>query len=281
LIKEVKNKKVKNIFLIAASLFFYSCSNFKLEKKVFGVKLRAETPSQSTLDIITQKITQFEEVNRYAMDPDCLWRKKTNLTCENPYLNQTLKLEALADQYKTETVGYFDVLHHEKKDFAGMSQGFFLESLVNDSTAKWLVDFAGDIYFSGEFPLSKELTIADPLDERLTFSVVEFKSGGYMIAASSRALGAEMRNPNTKNNWQEDFQKIVLFSDKDFSGSRLDAWSTALIAGGVKLLDQLNNIDKYKNHWGYIYFNQNGEAFCSSNLKCQLSQLPRKITLPF
>jgi len=271
---------IKVIFMLFL-LSLISCSHYQQSKKVFGVPLRAETPSKVSANIITHKIAKYEEMNRFAMDPDCMWRPRLSGICQNPYAQETKNLEIYAAKLKTETLGNFDINERGNRDFAGLSQGHLLESLKNELSEDWLVDFAGDIYFSGGFKPDKSFTIADPLNESLKFSEVFFTKSGYMIAASSRELGADMRNPKTKTAWREEFQKIVLFSDATFDGARLDAWSTALIAGGKSLLEHLWQRPEFKDHWGYLYFNRQGEAVCSPNLNCEITKKPRKVFLPF
>ena len=272
-------------FFIFLILSLISCSHQKhyfQSKKVFGVPWRLESPRSDTFNRISQKAENLEEVFKYAMDPDCRWIKPIAGKCLNPQEDQTKKLEELAQILKVETLNFYDIRHSGKRDFDGLSQGYFLESIKEDEHDPWLIDFAGDIYFNGGFTPQKTFSIADPLNEKVSFAKVAFTHGGFMIASSSRLLGANMYNPVSANKkWQEDFQKIVLFGDTHFNGARLDAWATALIVGGERLLNHLWKLERYKGMWGYLYFNKNGEAICSENLKCDFEKSERLVEVPF
>ena len=249
---------------------------------IFGVSMRWESPSDETMTQLEAKIRQKHDAYTRSWDPDCIWRKKKNNLCEAAPLPETLAIEKLAVEMREETEGYFDADKVEKnkprrRDFSGLSQGLFIDELKKELPGKWVVDFAGDIYFSGGFTPSRPFTIADPLNEYATFAKVQWKSG-WMVSSSSRRLGQNVWNPKAiSGNWSEDFQRVVLFAHPEFNGYRLDAWSTALIPGGAKLLKKLWADPKYRGKWAYLYFDKDGAAHCSENLECDFKNASNRI----
>lgn len=227
---------------------------------------------------ISQKRARYTE----SWDPDCLWRNPKELTCPPVSVSDTLAVEKLANAMREETDGYFDIgrIGDDKirrRDFSGLSQGLLMDELKQEIRENYVIDFAGDIYFSGGFTPNASFTIADPLHEAVTFAKVEWKSG-WMVASSSRTLGQKIWNPKARRKvWKEDFQRVVLFGHRDFKGYRLDAWSTALIPGGIPLLKKLWSRPEFKGKWAYLYFDNKGLPQCSENLICYFTDASRRV----
>lgn len=275
----------KNLLAISCILLAVSCSshyftsseNSKQDRYLFGVPFRSEAPSEEKVLEIDKKISELEPIYREVLDPDCRWRSSVNGKCPQNYEKEVHFIEHKAKKLKEETLGYFDIHHQGKRDLDGLSEGHILELLKQDITPPWLINFAGDLFFTGGFEPDYPMTISDPLHSQLTFAVVQMDSG-WMTAGTSRMLGAQVRNPKTQKVWREDFQMIVLFASPSFDGTRLDVWSTAIMAGGRKLLKHLwSNENK---NWAYLYFDNKGEPYCSDNLKCLWNEQPRKVIVP-
>jgi hypothetical protein len=248
---------------------------------VFGVSLQWFTPHKETLDKITKQVEKLEHIYTDAMDPDCLWRKSKTI-CINSQSVETKKLDLLAKEFKRETLGYFDV-HNLKgkktyRDFSGLSQGLFIDKLRTSIEDAMVVDFAGDIFMSGPFNEAPRLSIADPALPESSFAAVNM-SAGWMLAATSRDLGAHMWNHKVTRGqkWREDFVRVVLFANPNFQGARLDAWSTALVVGGEKLLEHLWKQKKYQGQWAYLVFDRKITPRCSPNISCRFDIRPRVI----
>lgn len=284
------------LYPILLLVLFCSCSQtvkdsksspniFKSNFNIFGVDLRLETPNSEIHNELKENTLRLGKILKEAIDPDCLYRKKTQSICVNNFPQITSKLEKMAEEIKKETKGFFEIRIKNKentfkRDFAGLSQGFFLDELKKNSSKKWLGDFAGDIFFSGGFKTSRKLSIADPIFEAIDFAEVEMERG-WMLASTSRNFGGKMRNPiNNQKKWQEDFQRLILFAKPDFSGTRLDAWSTAIMAGGRELLINLWQLKKYRKQWAFLYFDKNGETHCSPNLICHFNKKARLVKFP-
>lgn len=243
---------------------------------IFGVSFRYESNEKKIEKSLEETVKKMSSLYSESWDPDCLWRPLKQKTCsqvKDP--KQTESIETFAKLMKQETSGYFDVEFKDKdgkrkRDFGGISQGFFIEELAQQIKGQWVADFAGDIYFTGGFVPKKLFFISEPLDERLNYAKVSMKSG-WMMSSAGKGLNVKIRNP-IKQKSQEDFQKIVLFGKKEMSGARLDAWTTALIAGGKELLEKLWALEGYKGQWAYLYFDRKGSVSCSSNVTCLLDQ---------
>ncbi len=276
-------KSVAAIILCLGAYFLAASAparadNFTAEKRVFGVSLRWEAAQKNTSDALSKPIEKMSQEFSISHDPDCIWRSQVKGKCLNKYKAQTQEIEKLAEKMKTETLGYFDVKlsaankspNLQKRDFGGISQGYFLEKLAVKEKGNWLGDFAGDIFFTGGFIPSKPFTITDPLIDKGIYAKVNMNSG-WMLSSTSKVLGANMRNPVDPEQ-KEEFLRVVLFAKKEFSGARIDAWSTAVQVGGHKVLDHLwTELPAYKGQWAYMYFAISGEVKCSENIKCHLN----------
>ena len=252
--------------------------------RIFGVSLWWETPSAEAQTWLEGEVLRLSREFSMSMDPDCIWRSRDG-GCVQAHAEQTATLESLADEIGVETLGYFDIRSvgpdgQIRRDFAGISQGYFLETLARQAKAPWLGNFAGDIYVSGGFKPELPIAITDPLAPRLPYAKIELKAG-WAIASTGRGLGAKIRNPNASHEWTDDYQRVVLFAQRDFNGARLDAWSTALMAGGEKLMAHLWQLEKYRGQWGYFLFDENGKPSCSANVECVLDGPTKIVRTPF
>ena len=250
------------------------------ERNVFGVTLRWTTLDQTDLAKLTKIILTLEEKNRMAMDPDCKWRKSEKNLCPNSFPLETQDLEKVAALYRAETEDTFNIqtISNGKliRDFAGLSQGYFIEQARSLFEGPMAMDFSGDIFISQKFSGSPRLTIAEPVLEQATFAEVKMGEG-WMIAATARPLGAELRNPKVKGTWKEDFQRVVLFARPEFNGARLDAWSTAIVIGGRKLLAHLLALKQFAGQWAFLTFDLNLKPTCSKNIDCDFQNKTIKI----
>lgn len=243
--------KVKNSTEVFGTTFTWYAENEESDKKISELieKVKAETP---------------------AYDPDCYYSKKS--PCAVKPTEATQELDKLSAEYKKETAGAFDVTAKVEKlsqrDYGGVAQGFVIDKMKQNLKGNYLIDFANDFYLSADFKGSPQLAVGLPDLDNVLYAKVIMKSG-WMLGSSA---SPKMRVPEAyaKNKKNKDFKKIVLFAKPDFSGARLDAWSTALIVGGKKLLNQLERINAYKDQWAYVYFDNKNQATCSRSLKCKL-----------
>jgi hypothetical protein len=250
---------------------------FPHEQELFGVSLRVEARKPEVRDRLVQQIERLTPDLLHSLDPDCIWRPEP---CTNRNAERTRELEVIAAGLHGETLGFFDIHaggRTGKRDFAGMSQGYLLERMARHTDGEWIGDFAGDIYISGGFQPTRTVGISDPLLETVPYAQVEMKRG-WMIAATGPALGGKVRKLADE---KTAFRRVVLFAAPGFSGTRLDAWSTALTAGGSTLLKHLWNLEPYRGQWGYLIFDAEGRVLCSPNIRCQLDQRPRTVTVDF
>lgn len=255
--------------------------------EVWGTTLRWHTVDPATARLLEQQLPLLLDELSLAFDPDCIWRDASD-GCVNPAAKRTEVLEGIAKQLSAETLGFFDI-HRDldgaaKRDFAGLARGYVLTEMVRVQGAGWVGDFGGDVYLSPGFALEDALTIADPETQDVPFARVHM-SGGWMLASSSRELGATVWNPHpsgdASDEWKEDFQRVVLFAHPDFEGTRLDAWSTALIPGGQALLDHLWGLEVYRDQWAWLVFDHLGDPHCSPNLECDFGADPGVVRVPW
>jgi hypothetical protein len=258
------------------------------KKKVFGVELRWESENAEADTILTKKIEQYQSEFTQSMDPDCRWRKPVNGICENNFPEQTKELEKIAEVIKKETLGVYEILHKGKdgivrRDFDGLSQGFFINRLKGEIKLPWMADFAGDIFVHPLIKPTKNLIVGDPLIEAVTYATVDMPGGGWMIASAGRALGAKLRNPNQTKEEEapkEDFQKIIVFAEPNFDGARVDAWATAIVAGGKPVLEHLWTLKDYEGKWGYFGLTSESKPVWSNNLKFRERDGVRTVIVP-
>ncbi len=268
-----------------ASLFFLghvaSAAEFRSEIEIFGATFHWNALNSETNARMLPLIKQRANVLSQAWDPDCYYRAQGLACTTDPNHKSELKaIKAFALIMKEETQGLFDP-YTEKRgkkylDLGGIAQGFFLETLAQQSRDSWQANFAGDIFVAKNIssPVTFELT--DPSDEDgKIFAHVSLKGGGWIFQGSGSKISPEMRHPFQKK-WKEDFQKIVLFAPPDFHGGRLDAWDTALIAGGRALLDKLWKDPRFKGKWAYVWIDPTGRSECSPNIVCRLAPQSRR-----
>lgn len=263
---------------------FANTTTYKTQ--VFGVDFRFESPSPSIVLQTEKTVKTLGDSLGESWDPDCLWRKKSaGGACPTPKdANSLASVSALAETFKAETNGYFEVMNPKgQRDFSGLSQGLFIDLLRAELKKKPAVyDFAGDIFFEKGATPTRKFQIQDTINPLAKFAEVKMKSG-WMLGGFLPADHTQIWNPKTKEKWTPDFQQIVLFAESSFSGARLDAWETALLPGGKKLLAELEaSKAPGKSRWAYFYFDLEGKPVCSKNIRCDFKNpAKRTITLPW
>ena len=212
--------------------------------------------------------------NSRAFDPDCFYNQPKDKCTDNADAKTTAELDLLAAVLSKETNGAFNV-NREKdgktfRDFGGLAQGFIMEKMKPMMKGPWAGNFSGDMYISEKFPQSIPLIIADHEITDMRYATVTMSSG-WLLGTSAPAYGSKVVDPATKKlKTDSDFAKIVLFAKPEFSGARLDAWSTALIVGGKDLLKKLWENKDYEGKWAYMYIDAKNRPTCSRNLQCNL-----------
>ncbi len=226
------------------------------------------------------QIKKFLDNNKKSLqgtfDPDCVYKKLGNKYCGKNINKGILSgIERLSKELAKETDGAFSHIIQNKRDFAAVSQGYILDMLKTQTKGKSSFDFSGDIYFSNKSKKKVNLTVMDSIHPGIPFAKVEMNDGWMITSALSN------RTRHKKNIKSFDMVKrVVLFGSKNIEGARLDAWSTAIIAGGLPVIRKLRKNKKYNNLWGYMYFDMKDKAVCSPNINCNfIDKNKRLITM--
>ena len=258
----------------------------------FGITVRWQGEDYIHEAQIKKLLVKLSEESKHYFDPDCRWRPLNEFgLCENKFPQQVQEITQLAEEYRQETLGFFDVLYNKKtgttakRDFGGLWQGYSLQKIKEVISGKWILDFSGDIYTS-ELPCTEnQITITDPVFDAINYVFVNINRG-YVMASVAKDLGGKIQVPNaisdaTVEDDPNFILKVVLFAAPTFEGARLDAWTTAIIAGGKKVIDHLWELPEYRNQWAYFYFNSEGTPICSKNIECNFAGKNRSVRVKF
>lgn len=263
--------KVLFIALLFISVSAHSDTSYSL----FGTDLVLRTSAPKDEAAIGRVIKDVK-ANTQAFDPDCYYSPKEGACPAAKQHALSKDLDALSAKMKAETNGNFDVFRNvgdkKMRDYGGLIQGYLIDELKKTATAPFAVNFAGDIFISPGVKNAPSLSVEDALVKGVKLATVSMGSG-WMLGSVSPLGGSKIVDPATGNEIEKpDFHKVLLFAKPEFSGARLDAWSTALIVGGRKLLDQLYSISEFKGQWGYMIVDNQERPFCSPNLVCDFKQ---------
>lgn len=241
---------------------------------LWATKFTWSSPDKKTEASIGNEMKKVVTTSR-AYDPDCFYGTGKEKTCgATPDKKLTEELDALSAALNTETNKAFSVIREKEgkkyRDFGGLAQGFVLEKLKAQVKGNWFANFAGDILITGPLPSPLPLIIEDYEAEGLPYANVSM-SQGWLLGSEAPEAGADIIDPATgKLKEKSDFYKVVLFAKPDFSGARLDGWSTALIVGGKELLKKLWEDKAYQGQWAWLTIDNRGNGACSENINCQL-----------
>ncbi len=242
------------------------------QDKIFGVDFSWQGSTKAHQSI--QKFLKSKKILQGTLDPDCLYKKQGNILCAKNIQPQLLKnIENFSKKMKKETQSDFNYIHKKKRDFSGLAQGYVIDMIRKKNKTDYIVDFAGDVYIAPQVKKKPTLYTTHPMSEPMPFAVVNMKNGGWMITSG---LTLKTRRPQNISRKQS-INKLTLFANHKMQGARLDAWATAIIAGGTDRLRSLRALKKYKKHWGYLYFDTFGKAHCSANIKCQFSNPLKRV----
>lgn len=265
-------KEYLNIFLLVLIITHIgrvSQANVFFQDQYFGVSFRFESKDLINVNGFKLKMDRLVQRLKVVLDPDCLWRAKKDKLCEfhKEYEAEKQALDHLSNIIYQETNGFFSVaIKGHKKDYSGLSQGYFIEQVKKTVREPWLIDFSGDIYLSKDMKPDKSLGIRDPLNSFLRYASVHMKSG-WMIGAGGPSLGVKLLDPSTgRPPVKNDFNFIVIFAKPEMNGARVDAWATAIMVGGERVLKYIQSLTKYKGEWGYLLFTKNGAIKTSENI---------------
>ncbi len=223
-----------------------------------SIKEYQKTTNSRYLENFKELITKYE----HDLDPDCFYRHHTKCDCE---VKENKEIASISANLEEETLKYFNPLYSGRRDYGGLSQGFILEKFskkIGNVRKDLLVDFGKDFLIYG--PSEKSITVSDPFMPKLPLAQVKV-TNGILLSSWDKESGGKY-----KKIINEHFQFIILKANLDFSATRLDAWSTALIIGGHNLLSHLKTIPKYKNKWEYVYYDKKlKKLICSENTICK------------
>lgn len=241
---------------------------------LWATKFTWTSPDRKTESLIGSEMKKVIASSR-AYDPDCFYGTGKEKTCgATPDKKLTDELDALSADLNKETMNAFSITREKDgkkfRDYGGIAQGYVLEKLKSLVKGNWAANFAGDILITGPLKEPVPLSIEDYEAEGLPFASVTM-SQGWMLGSEAPEAGGRILDPSTgKFKEKSDFYKVVLFAKPDFSGARLDGWSTALIVGGKDLLNKLWENKTYKGQWAWLTIDNRGNATCSENINCQL-----------
>ncbi len=275
------------IALISASVTYAN----ELKRDLMGITVRWESPDEETRRLIAAEVARVATEGAQYYDPDCLFRKPNAIgNCSNAFKEKSEELTRLTDALKEETQGYFDIHHRKldplKRDFGGVWQGHAIDELRKLKLGAYIIDFSGDIFLSDSSATGKKLIITDPVFDELSYATL-ILNHGFMIASVSKKLGGKVRVPDAladKADTKGQILKVVLFASPEFSGARLDAWSTGVIAGGTKVLEHLETLKEFHDEWTYFYFDLKGKPHCaekSSRISCDFESTEKIIKVRF
>ncbi len=279
--------------MIAAAALALLCSwghAHSGEQDLLGITARWESPSEQTTRQLRGEMARLALEASEQYDPDCLFRKPNALgICANRFEKAAAALSEASALYREETLGFFDIHHRQqsppKRDFGGVWQGDAIDAMKSLLNGDFIVDFSGDIFLTSPRATDRELIVTDPVLDVLKYATVRLNRG-FMVASVSRRMGGKVRVPDALQNVKPEGEilKAVLFAEPQFSGARLDAWSTAVVAGGTKVLRHLESLEKFQGQWEYFYFEPDGTPHfsqTSQRLKVESTGFEREITVTF
>ncbi len=266
-------KKSLFVFALVSIPFIAEAAIPEKSMDLWGTKMTWAADTANTVSAIEGEMKKTISLSR-AYDPDCFYGTKAKECETNPDAKLTTELTTLSEELKKELGSSFDVNRSKDgktfRDFGGMAQGYVLGNLKSNVKGAWTANFGGDILVSAPMKTPVPLVINDYEIEGLRYADVQMKSG-WLLGSTTAAYGSKVVDPSTgKLKGKGDFKKIVLLAKPEFSGARLDAWSTGIIVGGRELLNKLWNDKTYQGSWAYFYVDADNNPFCSTNLKCNL-----------
>ncbi len=240
------------IFLIIVTIHASDVKRvFSYETTLYGVKFSWQTTVWENHKILINFIKN--DVKKINLDPDCIWGKECH--GKVPNLDDHIK------KLEIDTLGAFKVKNKGKRDYSAISQGYILDLLRHKVKGPYILDFSGDMLISQSEKFSPYLSVNDPIWKEFEFARIYFPSG-IMIASGGKHVGGEIREK--KHLKKNRIQKVVLFAPLKTNALEVDAWATAIISGGRKILE----IMSIKKKWAYLYFDFKGRPTCSSEIVC-------------
>ena len=228
---------------------------------IWGTQLTIKDYHSNKEKIYLEKLSLLIKDNEKKLDPDCFYQE--NSRCKTNDSNS--EIDNIASLMKKETMGHFDVSYSGVRDFGGIAQGFILEKFKKRHLNKdddLLVDFGKDFLLTGKS--KKKITLSEPTMPLLPFGSIVIQDGS-ILSSWSKAYGGKYHSKQ-----DSDFVFVVLKGELDFSITRLDAWSSALILGGKALLKHLTSKKEYLNKWKYVYLDRkSNQLVCSKSVLCK------------
>ncbi len=254
------------VCLFAVQTFAAPTKSIEEKFDLFGAKLLIETRDKKLMKEIGNYIKENQKRYQSSLDPDCYYKELGNKQCGS--MQPPESTLNLINEISKETKQNFKlevaVGDKNKRDFGGVAEGLVLDELAQKFPKNWLGNFTGDIFVAPEGQPPGPLFVADGTFPTVPFAKVNMESG-WMLGSSSPDVGGKVRDTKNQVN---DFERIILFANPEFSGARLNGWSVALIAGGKPLLTHLRSLKEYKGQWSYMYFDSEGEVTCAPDIKC-------------
>lgn len=225
------------------------------------------------IEIIDSNVTTdvFEEVFTYLISVDerfSTYKKNSEITLYNEGeiakkdLSEDMKkILELSDQTKTETDGYFDILHNGKIDPSGLVKGWAIYNasliLKKKGYKNFYVEIAGDIEVSGLNSNGEKwaIGIRNPFEKKENVKIVYLKNKG-IATSGTYERGEHIYNPKDKS--KSDLASITVIGPNIYEADRFATAAFAMGNDGIYFIEQLPDFE------GYM-INKNGIATLTSN----------------
>lgn len=171
--------------------------------------------------------------------------KKLN---KNQYSTDMKTILALCEQTKSETNGYFDILHNDKLDPSGIVKGWAIwqaaKLLQKAGFKNFYVDAGGDIQVKGKNSQGKSWTVGirNPFNDKEIIKVISLNDKG--IATSGTSIrGQHIYNPHNPN---AKISQILSFTVIGKNVYEVDRFATAAFAMGEKGINFIENLPGFE-----------------------------------
>lgn len=256
-----------SLILFVVGLSLVSHAN-EYETKLLGRTVSVESSEKDKVKAIDEFLKGSTSDLVGLFDPDCIYRDKDKTCGLKPESPDALKIEELMSNSLKETKNAYSLLDSKRKrDYSELAPLQLLNQLRDKVGKGWLARSSGDILLARQTVLKGPLYISNPLFDPMAFAEIIMESG-WVVSASSPALGAKAYVRGKKDFVEPDFLRIVLFAKPEFDGVKLKVWARSLIYGGQKALKGLLKKKPYKGQWGFLYFTKDFKPFCSKNVRC-------------
>ncbi len=214
-----------------------------------AVEIVDETATEADFSVIYDYFKQVDERFSTYKKTSEISRVNDGLSKEQ-WSEEMKEVLELCEQTKSETGGYFDIMHEGRRDPSGLVKGWAIrgaaDKLAERGLQNYYIDAGGDIQVCGRNAEGKpwRLGIRNPFNRDEIIKTVTVSTEG--VATSGTYIrGQHIYNPHSSGQEVSDIVSITVIGPNIYDADRFATAAYAMGRRGIEFIEKLAGYEAY------------------------------------